>query len=64
MSDVRIIEINDEAAGIVVADENGVRLLAATQPYFFAFEGTQFRNARKAERALSRVVSDQSEGLK
>jgi hypothetical protein len=56
MSDARIIEIDDEAAGIVVEDEQGVRFFAAMRAYF-AFEGVQFRNAREAERALSRFAT-------
>ena len=56
MSDARIIEIDDEPAGIVVNDEAGVRFFAAARPYF-AFEGAQFRNAREAEQALSRFAT-------
>jgi len=56
MSDARIIEIDDEAAGIVINDEAGVRFYAAAHPYF-AFEGAQFRSAREAEQALSRFAT-------
>jgi len=55
--DARIIEIEDEAAGIVVDDGRGVRFFAATRAYF-AFEGARFRNSGEAERALARVACE------
>jgi hypothetical protein len=56
MPDARIIEIENEAAGIVVRDEPGVRFFAATRAYFL-FEGAKFRNSGDAERAIARFAS-------
>jgi hypothetical protein len=56
MSNARIIEIEDEAAGIVVRDEPGVRFFAATRAYFL-FEGAKFRNPGDAERTIARFAS-------
>jgi len=56
MPRARIIEIDDEAAGIVVDDERGVKFFAATRA-FFAFEGATFRNPGDAEREIARFAS-------
>jgi hypothetical protein len=56
MSDARIIEIEDEAAGIVVRDDPGVRFFAASRAYF-VFEGAKFRNSGDAERTIARFAS-------
>jgi hypothetical protein len=56
MSDTYIIEVNSQAAGIVVRDSEGYRFFAATHR-FNALEGQTFRNAREAERAAIRLAS-------
>jgi hypothetical protein len=55
MSDTYIIEVNSDAAGIVVRDPKGFRFFAATHR-FNAMEGQLFRNAREAERAAIRLA--------
>ncbi len=45
-----IIEIGEEAAGIVAAEQRGYRFYAATRAYF-ALEGTLFTTPRQAEMA-------------
>jgi hypothetical protein len=50
MSDTYIIEVNSQAAGIVVRNHDGYRFFAATHR-FNRMEGQLFRNAREAERA-------------
>ncbi len=49
-SDTYIIEVSQQAAGIVVRDPDGYRFFAATHR-FNAMEGQLFANAREAERA-------------
>jgi hypothetical protein len=56
MSDTYIIEVNSQAAGIVVRDRGGYRFFAATHR-FNALEGQVFRNAREAERAARRLLN-------
>ena len=50
MSDIFIIEVSSQAAGIVVRNPEGFRFFAASHR-FNAMEGRLFRNAREAERA-------------
>lgn len=50
MSDTYIIEVSQQAAGIVVRDPDGFRFFAATHR-FNPMEGQLFANAREAERA-------------
>ena len=56
MSDTYIIEVNSQAAGIVVRDAGGYRFFAASQR-FNPLEGQLFRNAREAERAARRLAN-------
>jgi hypothetical protein len=56
MSDTYIIEVNSQAAGIVVRNADGFRFFAATHR-FNALEGQTFRNAREAERAAIRLAN-------
>jgi hypothetical protein len=53
MSDSYIIEVDCEAAGIVVRDGHGFRFFAATRP-FHALEGQMFKNPEQARRAAVR----------
>jgi hypothetical protein len=53
MSDRYIIEVNSQAAGIVLWTPDGYRFFAAN-PRFSPLEGRLFRNAREAERAAVR----------
>jgi hypothetical protein len=50
MSDIFIIEVSSQAAGIVVRNPDGYRFFAASSR-FNPMEGQLFRNAREAERA-------------
>ena len=54
MSDVFIIEVDSQAAGIVVRNPGGYRFFAASHR-FNQMEGQLFRNAREAERAATRL---------
>jgi hypothetical protein len=56
MSDIYIIEVRSQAAGIVVRNPDGYRFFAATHK-FNALEGQLFRNAREAEHAAIRLAS-------
>jgi hypothetical protein len=56
MSDTYIIEVNSQAAGIVVRNPGGYRFFAAAHR-FNAMEGQLFRNAREAERAAIRIAN-------
>jgi hypothetical protein len=56
MSDRYIIEVNSQAAGIVIRNRDGFRFFAASHP-FHALEGRLFRSAREAERA-ARLVAE------
>lgn len=56
MSDTYIIEVSNQAAGIVVRDRGGYRFFAASHR-FNPLEGQIFRNAREAERAAMRLVN-------
>ena len=56
MSDIYIIEVGSQAAGIVVRDREGYRFFAASHR-FNPIEGQVFRNAREAERAALRIVN-------
>ena len=56
MSDTYIIEVNSQAAGIVVRNPDGYRFFAAIHR-FNPLEGQTFRNAREAERAAVRLAS-------
>ena len=60
MSDTYIIEVNSEAAGIVVRSPRGFQFFAATHA-FNGLEGQIFRNARDAERAAYRTVFERSQ---
>jgi hypothetical protein len=55
MSDRYIIEVNSQAAGVIVRNPEGFRFFAASQR-FDRMEGKLFRNAREAERAAQRLV--------
>jgi hypothetical protein len=55
MSDNFIIEINSQAVGIVVRNDDGYRFFAASHR-FNALEGQLFRSANDAERAALRLV--------
>ena len=50
MSDTYIIEVSQQAAGIVVRNPDGFRFFVATHR-FNPMEGQLFANAREAERA-------------
>ena len=56
MSDNYIIEVDSEAAGIVVRDGCGFRFFAATRA-FNPLEGRFFRSAREAEQAAQRQMA-------
>jgi hypothetical protein len=56
MSDVFIIEVDSQAAGIVVRNPGGYRFFAASHR-FNQMEGQLFRNAREAERAAIRLAN-------
>jgi hypothetical protein len=56
MSDRYIIEVNSQAAGIVIRNRDGFRFFAASHP-FHSLEGRLFRSAREAERA-ARLVAE------
>ena len=55
MSDVYVIEVADEAAGIVARDRGGFRFHAASHA-FRALDGREFRRPRDAERAARELV--------
>jgi hypothetical protein len=50
-----IIEIANQTAGIVVADERGFRFFSS-EATFDSLEGTQFGSARAAERAARALL--------
>jgi len=56
MSENFIIEVNSQAAGIVVRNPGGYVFFAATHR-FNSMEGQLFRNAREAERAALRLAN-------
>jgi hypothetical protein len=56
MSNTYIIEVQSQAAGIVVRNPGGYCFFAATHK-FNALEGQLFRNVREAERAAIRLAS-------
>jgi hypothetical protein len=56
MSDIFIIEVRSQAAGIVVRNPDGYRFFAASHR-FNPLEGQVFRNAREAERAAIRLAN-------
>ena len=58
MSDRYIIEVNSQAAGIIVRSAEGFRFFAASQR-FSRMEGKLYRNASEAERAAARLVNDE-----
>jgi len=58
MSDRYIIEVNSQAAGVVVRNPQGFRFFAASQR-FVRMEGKVFRNASEAERAAARLLNDE-----
>jgi hypothetical protein len=58
MSDRYIIEVNSQAAGVVVRNPQGFRFFAASQR-FVRLEGKLFRNASEAERAAARLLNDE-----
>ena len=57
MSDRYIIEVNSQAAGVVVRNPQGFRFFAASQR-FVRMEGKLFRNASEAERAAVRLANE------
>jgi len=56
MSDIFIIEVGSQTAGIVVRNSDGYRFFAASH-LFNPLEGQVFRNAREAERAAVRIAN-------
>ena len=54
-SETYIIEVADQAAGIVVRDKSGYRFFAAA-PKFSPLEGRIFRSAREAEKAAAQQL--------
>jgi len=56
MSQNYIIEIHEQAAGIVVRDGSKFRFFAATRA-FNPLEGRLFKNPREAERAVKNYLS-------
>jgi len=56
MSDIFIIEVGSQAAGIVVRNPEGYCFFAACHR-FNALEGQLFRNPREAERAAFRLAN-------
>jgi hypothetical protein len=57
MSDRYIIEVNSQAAGVIVRSPEGFRFFAASQR-FGRMEGKLYRNASEAERAALRLLND------
>jgi hypothetical protein len=57
MSDNYIIEIDSEAAGIVVRDGHAFRFFAASRA-FNALEGQLFKNPKQAEQAAVRQAGN------
>lgn len=57
MSDSYIIEVNSQAAGIVVRNTEGGYCFFASSQQFDALEGRVFRNAREAEHAARRLIN-------
>jgi hypothetical protein len=55
MSNIFIIEVRSEAAGIVMRNPDGYRFFAASHR-FIPLEGQLFRNPREAERAAIRLA--------
>ena len=55
MSDRYIIEVESQAAGIVVRNPEGFRFFAASSQ-FHSLEGRLFASARDAERAARRLL--------
>jgi hypothetical protein len=55
MSNIFIIEVRSEAAGIVMRNPDGYRFFAASHR-FNPLEGQLFRNPREAERAAIRLA--------
>ncbi|TYO62330.1 hypothetical protein FXV83_33265 [Bradyrhizobium hipponense] len=60
MPDSYIIEVNSEAAGIVVRSQGGYCFFASS-PRFNRLEGQLFRNAREAERAARKLANGEVE---
>ena len=58
MANAYIIEIDDEAAGIVTKDGRGYRFFSSER-IFDGLEGHEFRSARDAERAARTVLREQ-----
>ncbi len=56
MSDRYIIEVESQAAGIVVRNPEGYRFFAASHK-FHSLEGRLFGSAREAERAARRLLA-------
>jgi hypothetical protein len=59
MSDTYIIEVGSQVAGIVVRNPEGFRFFASSHR-FNSMEGQLFRNAREAERAAFRFLSERA----
>ena len=57
MSNAYIIEIDDQAAGIVTKDGRGYRFFSSER-IFDSLEGHQFRSARDAERAARALLRE------
>jgi hypothetical protein len=56
MSDSYIIEVDEEAAGLVIRDRGGFKFFAAVSD-FAALDGRMFGSTRAAERAACHHVS-------
>ncbi len=61
MSNARIIEVEGEEAGIVVADDRGFQFFAALRPYY-PLEGARFCSSSDAQKAVSRFASQRRSG--
>jgi hypothetical protein len=57
MSNAYVIEILNQTAGIVVAEERGFRFFSS-EPAFDALEGNHFGSARAAERAAKALLAE------
>jgi hypothetical protein len=60
MSNSYIIEVNSQAAGIVVRNPEGGYCFFASSHQFGSLEGRMFRNAREAERAARRLINGEA----
>jgi hypothetical protein len=59
MSNAYVIEVFDQTAGIVVAEQRGFRFFSST-PAFDVLEGSHFGSARAAGRAVKVLIGRRS----